>query len=153
MKHLPSALFAGFLAIAFVAVSPAVSARAQEVSRGSSAGASGASGASASPSAPQLASKPDKALRIFLKTGAKKTYVRGYQWLTLDLNRKISLVESARRGALQIDAIMLLPAERYVYEVNKFFQSNPSMLQMELGQVIQGIAISLKDWEQGGMEN
>ena len=93
--------------------------------------------------------KPAGAIRIFLKTGNKKTYVRGYQWMTLDLNRKISLVESARRGAVKMNAVMVLPAETYVDEVNKFFQDNPRLMQMEVGQVIQGIAISLKDWDDG----
>ena len=94
--------------------------------------------------------KPSQELRIFLKTGAKKTYVRGYQWATLDLNRKINLVESARRGALKLGALMTRPAETYVLEVDKFFKSNPSLMQMELGPVIQGVAISLKDWDNGG---
>lgn len=102
--------------------------------------------------APAIA-KPDKALRIFLKTGGKKIYVRGYQWMTLDLNRKISLVESARRGALKMNALMTQPAERYVMEADKFFRTNPSLLQMELGQVIQGIAISIQDWETEGKGN
>ena len=108
--------------------------------------------AASAPSAGKPA-KPTKALRIFLKTGAKKTYVRGYQWMTLDLNRRISLVESARRGALQMDALMTLPAETYVAEVDKFFQYNPSLMQMEVGQVIQGIAISLKDWDNSESKN
>lgn len=96
--------------------------------------------------------KPGKALRIYLKTGGKKTYVRGYQWMTLDLNRKISLIESARRGAARMNAVMTLPAETYVAEVNKFFQDNPTFMEMEVGQVIQGVAISIKDWEDGGSE-
>ncbi len=93
--------------------------------------------------------KPDQALRIYLKTGAKKTYVRGYQWMTLDLNRKINLVESARRGALKMNAVMTFPAETYVREIDKFFAGNPSLMQMEVGQVIQGVAISIKDWNAG----
>ncbi|MBP9733215.1 MAG: hypothetical protein KBD07_02425 [Candidatus Omnitrophica bacterium] len=100
----------------------------------------------------QPTAKPDKALRIYLKTGGKKTYVRGYQWMTLDLNRKISLIESARRGAAKMNAVMTRPAETYVAEINKFFQDNPTLMQMEVGQVIQGIAISIKDWEDGGSE-
>ena len=134
-------VLSAMIAVAFVLETTPVLAR--EPAR---AAAANASPAASTP-------KPDKALRIYLKTGTKKTYIRGYQWVTLSLNRKISLVESARRGALQMGAVMTLPAERYVYEVNKFFQSNPAMFQMELGQVIQGIAISLKDWEQGGTEN
>lgn len=105
---------------------------------------------STSASVPASASKPEKALRIFLKSGGKKTYVRGYQWMTLDLNRKISLIESARRGAARMNAVMAQPAETYVVEVNKFFQDNPTLMQMEVGQVIQGIAVSIKDWEDGG---
>ncbi len=96
--------------------------------------------------------KPDKALRIYLQTGAKKTYVRGYQWMTLDLNRKLSLIESARRGALKMNAVMARPAEVYVAQVDKFFQYNPALMEMEVGQVIQGIAISIKDWEDGSTE-
>lgn len=103
-------------------------------------------------SAAEKTAKPEKALRIYLKTGNKKTYVRGYQWMTLDLNRKISLVESARRGALKMNAVMSQPAETYVAQVDKFFQYNPSLMEMEVGQVIQGIAISIKDWEDGSTE-
>lgn len=114
------------------------------------AAAPAASSPAAAPAA--KAPKPDKALRIFLKTGAKKTYVRGYQWMTLDLNHKINLIEAARSGALQMNAVMAQPAEVYVAEVNKFFQYNPSLMQMELGQVIQGIAVSIKDWDDGHTE-
>ncbi len=70
------------------------------------------------------------------------------------LREKIAAARTTQMHPVKLDpAIDPLPAERYVYEVNKFFQSNPAMFQMELGQVIQGIAISLKDWEQGGTEN
>ncbi len=116
-----------------------INAQAQEKAQGSAAASSASQ-----------TTKPEKALRIFLKTGGKKTYVRGYQWMTLDLNRKISLVESARRGALRMNAVMAQPAEVYVNQVNKFFQHNPSLMQMEVGQVIQGVAIGMKDWEDGG---
>jgi hypothetical protein len=119
------------------------------VHAGDTSGPGGTSSASTAASA----AKPEKALRIFLKTGGKKTYVRGYQWMTLDLNRKISLVESARRGALRMNAVMAKPAEVYVNEVNKFFQHNPSLMQMEVGQVIQGVAVGMKDWEDGGTAN
>lgn len=137
MKHLTPSLF---FVLLFSFLSPASVVRAaQETARSSES-------VSAAP-------KPDKALRIFLKTGEKKTYVRGYQWMTLDLNRKISLVESARRGALRMNAVMTQPAELYVANVDKFFRYNPGLLEMEVGQVIQGVAISLKDWQDGGTQN
>lgn len=131
------------LIVLFLVMTASAAVQAQE--------ASGPGGPSASATA--STARPEKALRIFLKTGGKKTYVRGYQWMTLDLNRKISLVESARRGALRMNAVMVRPAEVYVNEVNKFFQHNPSLMQMEVGQVIQGVAIGMKDWEDGGTAN
>jgi hypothetical protein len=130
------------LVLSLILTAP-TTAQAQETSGGSASAASSA--------APAV--KPEKALRIFLKTGGKKTYVRGYQWMTLDLNRKISLIESARRGALRMNAVMAQPAEVYVNQVNQFFQHNPSLVQMEVGQVIQGVAIGMKDWEDGGTAN
>jgi hypothetical protein len=107
--------------------------------------------AASSSSAPALSrpAKPDKALRVFLKSGSKKTYVRGYQWMTLDLNRKINLVESARRGALKMGALMTQPAEVYIRNLDQFYAGHPTLMSMEIGQVIQGTAISMKDWDDG----
>ncbi len=94
---------------------------------------------------------PAAALRMFIPTGENsKEYLRGYHWLNFSAAQKMGVVEAARTGAVQqMSAVMSLPAEIYVRELDRLFATNSSIQQMEVGQAIQGIAISLKDWNDG----
>ena len=86
-------------------------------------------------------------LRLFIQQGPQKTYLLGYHWMSLRLHQKIGMVESARRGALKLDAVMLHPAEIYIRELDRLFLRNPELRRLEVGPAIQGLAMSLNDWD------
>lgn len=65
--------------------------------------------------------------------------------------QKIGLVERVRRGALKMNALMTLPAEIYVRELDGMYREHPEARSIEVGQAIQGIAVSLKDWDEMGV--
>ncbi len=90
------------------------------------------------------------ALRLYALKAGEKRYFTGYDWMLFDLSRKIALVEKARRGAvLQMNVVMALPAERYVRELDRMYAEAAEARTIEVGQAIQGIAITLKDWDEG----
>ena len=93
-------------------------------------------------------SKP-KSLRLYATMNGKKRYFNGYDWLQYDEKAKLALVEKAKIGAGRLSAVMLLPADVYVKEVDKIYGQAPESRLIELGQVIQGVAINLKDWNDG----
>lgn len=88
-------------------------------------------------------------IRLFREVAGEKKYFTGFDWLQLDVNQKIILVERARQGALQMSVVMTLPAEVYVKEIDRMFNESTEIRYIELGQAIEGIAIALKDWDDG----
>ena len=88
-------------------------------------------------------------LRLYINNGGNKTYLLGYHWESLGMNQKIAMVEVARLGALKLDAVMTLPAEIYVRELDRMFSENPSFRKLEVGPAIHGIALSFNDWDDG----
>jgi len=63
--------------------------------------------------------EPTKAphLRLFGYDKGEKRYYSGYDWMNMNINDKIQLVEEARNGALKMNVVMTMPAEIYVGEV------------------------------------
>lgn len=90
-----------------------------------------------------------KTLRIFALEDGHKRYFNGYDWVLFDLGQKIALVERARQGAVQMNAVMLRPPEVYVRELDRMYAEAAEARHIEVGQAIQGIAITLKDWDDG----
>jgi len=91
-----------------------------------------------------------KHLRLYVpSSGGEKRYYTGYDWLQFNLNQKIQLIETARTGASQLGVVMVLPAELYIRELDRMFQSNPQIQFMELGQAIEGTSVVMKDWDDG----
>lgn len=89
-------------------------------------------------------------LRLYVPSAAgDRKFFTGFDWQQLKMNQKIQLVEMARTGALRLNAVMTLPAEIYVRELDRMFNENPQIRTMELGQAIEGIAIAMKDWDDG----
>ena len=88
-------------------------------------------------------------LRLYINSGGSKTYLLGHHWGSLGMNQKIAMVEAARRGALKLEAVMTLPAEIYVRELDRMFSENPSLRKLEVGPAIHGIAVSFNDWDDG----
>lgn len=88
-------------------------------------------------------------LRLYATVGGEKRYFTGYDWLQFNIHQQFQIVEKARHGAVRMNAIMVLPAEVYVKELNRMFRQHVELRHMELGQAIQGIAIALKDWDDG----
>ena len=88
-------------------------------------------------------------LRLFADMGGQRRYFTGYDWLQFDIHKRLALVEKARRGAVRLNAVMTLPAEIYVRELDNMFRRNSGIRHIELGQAIQGVAIALKDWDDG----
>ncbi|MFT5206376.1 MAG: hypothetical protein ACI9CF_000111 [Candidatus Omnitrophota bacterium] len=95
------------------------------------------------------ASTNSPSIRLFVESGGQRANILGHNWAELSFERKIKLIESARQGALRLGAVMALPAESYIRELDMMFAKNPSLRHIEVGQAIQGIAISLKDWDTG----
>lgn len=95
------------------------------------------------------AEKGKETIRLFLEQGDQRVYLLGHHWKALNLNQKIAMVEQARTGALEMNVLMALPAEVYIRRVDQMLIDNPQLRQFELGQVVQGIAISLNDWDSG----
>jgi hypothetical protein len=91
----------------------------------------------------------DKTIRIFANDNGEKRYIVGYDWVNLNMGQKMTLVENARSGALKMDAVMVLPAEIYVAELDRIFSQDGEIRRIEVGQAIQGVAISKKDWGDG----
>jgi len=94
-----------------------------------------------------------KTIRLFIQKGPEKNYLLGHHWLRLKIHQKIAIVESARRGALELNALMTLPAEIYIRELDRLFLENPTLRQLEVGPAIHGIAVSLKDWDDGSLNS
>ncbi len=95
------------------------------------------------------AAAPSKSLRLFVVEEGRKRYFNGYDWIQFDLNQKIGLVEKARLGAVQMHAMMLKPPEVYVRELDRMYGETSEVRLIEVGQAIQGIAITMKDWDDG----
>lgn len=93
-----------------------------------------------------------KTIRLFIPSNSGRTYLRGHHWVSLTFDQKLAMVETARRGALQLGAVMTEPAERYVNEIDRMLAETPHIRQMEVGQTIQGIAIAMEDWDKGESE-
>ena len=91
-----------------------------------------------------------RTLRLFAVEGDHKRYFTGYDWLLFDLAAKTGLVEKARQGAARMNVAMTLPSRVYVRELDHMYRDAPEVRHIEVGQAIQGIAISLKDWDDGG---
>jgi hypothetical protein len=96
------------------------------------------------------AAPSSKSLRLYAVEEGRKRYFNGYDWIQFDLNQKIALVEKARQGAILLHAMMLKPAEVYVRELDRMYGETNEVRLIEVGQAIQGIAITLKDWNDGG---
>ncbi len=90
-----------------------------------------------------------QSIRLFVEQGGQQANILGHNWAELSIERKIKLIESARQAALRLGAVMALPAESYIRELDMMFLKNPSLRHIEVGQAIQGIAIALKDWDSG----
>jgi len=90
-----------------------------------------------------------RTLRLFSRSGGEKHYYTGYDWLKLDIQQKMETVEHAREGAIRMNTVMSRPAEVYIAELDRMYALNESVRHIEVGQAIQGIAISLKDWDDG----
>jgi hypothetical protein len=88
-------------------------------------------------------------LRIFATVNGEKRYFNGHDWVLWSPARRMAMVEKAREGAVKLNAVMTLPAEFYVRELDRVFMTNPQARDVELGQAIQGVAINLKDWDDG----
>ena len=120
-QRLPASLF---LALSLAALCAAPASRAVE------------------PAAPRV-------LRLFAVEEGQKRYFTGYDWLLMDLVAKKALVEKARLGAVRLNAVIALPAETYVRELDRMYGQAEESRQIEVGEAIQGLAISLKDWDDG----
>jgi len=90
-----------------------------------------------------------QSIRLFVQQDGQRAYLSGYQWISLRTDQKIIMVERARQGALRLGALMVLPAEIYVRELDRLFTEHPHLRKIEVGQAVEGIAISLKDWNTG----
>lgn len=108
--------------------------------------------AKASAPAASPAAKPDqdkRIIRLYRDVAGKKQYVIGRHWVQMTPEQKIQLVERARQGAVSMGVVFTLPAEIYVRQLDRMFQNNPTVLNIEIGQAIEGAAIALKDWDDG----
>ncbi|MBF0254536.1 MAG: hypothetical protein HQL11_05380 [Candidatus Omnitrophica bacterium] len=92
---------------------------------------------------------PRESIRLFVTRAGERMYLNGHDWLRLDLDRKIEWVEAARLGAIKMGAVLSLPAEVYIGELDRMFTEAPQLRHIEVGQAIEGIAISMKDWDTG----
>lgn len=93
--------------------------------------------------------KKGNTIRLFIEQGDQRMYLLGHHWTSLNLNQKIAMIEQARTGAISMNVVMALPAEVYIKKLNQMLLENPQLRQFELGQVVQGIAVSLNDWDTG----
>ncbi len=102
------------------------------------------------PGAATEGTEQKKTIRLYVPDASGgKAYLLGRDWLGLSPQQKIEMVELARRGALKLNAIVSLPAEIYIRELDQMFLEKPETRDIEVGQAIQGVAIALKDWDAG----
>lgn len=88
-------------------------------------------------------------IRLYASAKGETRYFTGDDWMLFTSGQKVQIVEKARTGAVRLNAVMSLPAEVYVRELDRIFGGNPGARHIELGQAIQGAAIGLKDWDDG----
>ena len=98
---------------------------------------------------PTLRDRETPGVRLFVMQGGDKHYLTGFDWLQFDIGQKMGLVEAARSQAAGLNAVMVLPAEVYVAELDRMFSQNPEVRHIEIGPALQGVAITLKDWDDG----